>query len=283
MSDFWTFLEKARLPDHCLADGYEQTGPQLRGLLKKNIAVRHELLEQRLPPKFQRGEISYGASLCARTATPAPWCLIVHDAAYPAAPRALTAALSAQLAGVPLIWSVALQDDHAPATPPAPVLAAWELAGVENVAGAGREVFWEQLHEFASVPACAERSGPGRVLILGAPDWGSEMRAIFNDERTALLRQEGPPPRILLTGGEAEAYYTTICALHPDADLHVPGQGRGLASNAAYAAVFSSDSASSGNFRAPLRLDYKHCGCWFWPELDADFFLNHELSLFSTL
>ncbi len=286
MSEFWTFLEETRLPDHCLADGYEQTGPQLRGWLKKNIAVRHELLEQRLPPKFQRKEISYGASLCAHAATPAPWCLIVHDAAYPAAPRALAAALPAQLAGVPVIWSVALHEGSAavsPPAPPAPVLAAWELAGVENVASASREVFMARLREFASGPACAGEHGPGRVLILGAPDWGGEIRAIFDNERVSLLRQEGPLPRILLTGDEAEAYYPTICALHPDAGLHMAGQGRELAPDAAYAAVFSPDAANSENIRAALRLDYEHCGCWFWPELDADFFLNHELSLFSTL
>ena len=283
MSEFWDFLEDMRLPDHSLADGYEQAGPQLRGLLKKNIAVRHELLGQRLPPKLQRREISYGASLCACTATPAPWCLIVHDAAYPAAPRALAAALPAQLAGTPVIWSVALHEGCAATTPPAPMLAAWELAGVENVASIRREVFLERLREFAASPAGVGENGPGRVLILGAPDWGGEIRAIFDAEGVAILRQEGPPPRILLTGDTAEEYSKTIGALHPDADLRVLDAGQAFVQNAAYAAVFSPGTASHENIRAGLRLDYEHCGCWFWPELDADFFLNHELSLLSTL
>ena len=282
MTDFWDFLDTMRLPDHCLAEGYEQAGPELRGRLKKSMAAHHELLEQRLPPRFRRAEISYGASLCACESTPAPWCLIMHDAAYPAAPRALAAALPAQLAGTPLIWSVALHEGAGQAVPPPAVLAAWELTGVENVAGVDLKTFLPQLREFAAALNRDAEQGPGRVLILGNPAWSREIGAIFNNERAALLRLEGPPPRILLTGDQDAAYHPIICALHPDADIQTAQD----ADNTPYAAVFSSEAinaASAGKIRAALRLDYEHCGCWVWPELDAAFFLNHKFSLFNQL
>ncbi len=285
MHDFWEFLEDGRISDACLAEGYEQTGPVLRGHLKKNIAVHHEMLEQRLPPEFKRTEISYGATLCARTASPAPWCLIVHDAAYPAAPRALAAAIPAQLAGVPLIWSIALREKNKPfAVPPAPLLAAWELAGIENAAVLESDAFLARWREFMASSDCAA-SGPGRVLILGAPAWSRKIHAACDIESKALLRREGPAPRILLTGDQAGAYHNVISALHPDAALQVTEKNEGMPQNAnqGYTAVFASEPSSSYAHALALHLDYAHCGCWVWPELDAAFFLNHNFFLCNKL
>lgn len=284
MHDFWAFLEDGRLSDDCLAEGYEQAGPILRGHLKKNIAVQHEFLEQRLPPGHKRTEISYGATMCSQTAAPAPWCLIVHDADYPAAPRALAAAVPAQLAGAPLIWSIALHEKNTSATPPPPVLAAWELSGIENVAAMTVESFLVGLRKFMNSPHLIAQ-GTGRVLILGAPAWSKEIYAACNDERAALLRQEGPPPRILLTGTDAKAYHAVLVALHPDADLHVAQGEEALPQNmeGAYAAVLSEKNSAPLRCDTALRLDYEHCGCWIWPELNAAFFLNHSFSLFSKL
>lgn len=280
MHDFWAFLEAGQLSDDCLAEGYEQAGSQLRGHLKKNIAVHHELLEQRLPPEFKHTEISYGATVCAKTTVPAPWCLIVHEASYSAAPRALAAAMPAQLAGVPLTWSIALREKNAPAAiPPAPVLAAWELAGIENVATVDLDSFMPRLRQFMASPECAAQ-GPGRVLILGAPGWNREICAIC-DERNALLRREGPAPRILLTGDLSASYHELISALHPDADLRLAGKNEAALQNAdrGYAAVFTPKASASLTHSSALHMDYAHCGCWIWPGMDAAFFLNHNFSL----
>ena len=84
----------------------------------------------------------------------------------------------------------------------------------------------------------------------------------------------------------AAAYHPIICALHPDTAVRTAHNGQNQPQDAVYAAVFSSEvpgAAGANNFRAALHLDYEHCGCWIWPELDAAFFLNHKLSLFSTL
>ena len=286
MQDFWAFLEDGRIADDCLAEGYEQAGPMLRGHLKKNIAVQHELLEQRLPPACRRTEISYGATVYTQTAVPAPWCLIVHEAAYPAAPRALAAAVPAQLAGVPVIWSIALHEKGEAATPPAPVLAAWELAGIENAAAFEREDFLARLREFMDSPDCAEAgAGPGRVLILGAPAWANDICAICHAERKALLRLEGRPPRILLTGTEAKAYHAALAELHPDAELSAAQAEQALPQSTTedYDAVFMAESSRPPLGNAALCLDYRHCGCWIRPELGAAFFLNHNFSLFSNV
>jgi hypothetical protein len=282
MNDFWEFLESMRIPDAILAEGYEQAGPALRGHLKKNIAVQHELMEQRLPPEFKRTEVSYGATICAQTATPAPWCLIIHDTAYSAAPRALAAAVPAQLAATPVIWSVALHETNTPKFPPAPVLAAWELAGVENVAATNTQTFLTRLGKFNSSLDCTT-AGPGRLLILGDPVWCKEVRTLFSNESKALVRQEGPPPRILLTGNQADAYHLTLNALHPDADLQLAQHEKQSPQNASetHAVVFSNEPFTSTGFDPALHMDYEHCGCWIWPELDVKFFLNHTFSLFN--
>lgn len=284
MHDFWAFLEDGRISDDCLAEGYEQAGAVLRGHLKKNIAVQHEFLEQRLPPGYKRTEISYGATVCTQTAAPAPWCLIVHEAAYPAAPRALAAAIPAQLAGTPLVWSIALHDKSMPDAPPALMLAAWELAGIENVSAMAAESFLTGLRKFMGSPHITEQ-GPGRVLILGSPAWSKEIHATCGSERKVLLRQEGPPPRILLTGTDAKAYHDVLGALHPDADLCVAQEEKALPQNTegAYAALVAEKNSPSLLCNSTLCLDYEHCGCWIWPGLDAAFFLNHNFSLFSKL
>ena len=193
--------------------------------------------------------------------------------------------MPAQLAGVPIIWSVALHEKGAPATPPAPILAAWELAGIENVAAVDIKTFLLRLREFMDKPHCAVAAGPGRVIILGNPAWASEIRAILGDEGKALVRQEAPDPQILLTGDVAEAYYPALCALHPDAKLHVASTGRErtLEAPKTYSAVFSSEVSDLGEASTGLHLDYEHSGCWIWPEVNAAFFLNHKFSLFTVL
>jgi hypothetical protein len=278
MDDFWEFLESTRVPDTILAQGYEQAGPDLRGHLKKNIAVQHELLEQRLPPEFKRTEVSYGVTVCAQTATPAPWCLIIHDAAYSAAPRALAAAIPAQLSAVPVIWSIAVHEKNTPEFPPALILTAWELAGIENVAATDLQTFMARLRKFSSSQNCA-LPGPGRLLILGNPAWVDEVCSLFSNESKALVRREGPPPQILLTGSQTEAYYSTLNTLHPDANLYLAQNKTAQGVNSAYAVVFSNEPLTDADFSPALHLDYEHCGCWIWPELDVTFFLNHTFSL----
>ena len=284
MNDFWEFLESIRIPDTCLAEGYEQAGPELRGHLKKNMAAQHKLMEQRLPPERTRLEIAYDGTVCGCASAPAPWCLLVHDAAYAAAPRARAAAVPAQLAGVPVIWSIALHGEGTPALPPAAVLAAWELAGIENVAAIDAPAF---LSHLSKALHGQERSaqGPGRVLILGAPQWAQAMRGLVNDERKALLRQEGRAPRILLTGSQSESYYQTLCALHPDAEIRLDqGEDAGAHSAAnAYDAVLAQAEAAGQADDGALHMDYEHCGCWIWPELGATFFVNHSFSLVGKL
>ncbi len=292
MHKFWTFLDEQRIDDVRMADAYERTGAQLRGLLKKNIAIHHELAEQRLPPCLKRTEVSYGSTLCAKISTPAPWCLIVHDISYSAAPRALAAAVPAQLSGVPLIWGVALYDKNAGAESAASallhphLLAAWELAGIENVAVAEKETFLSCLHDFTSSPEAAAGEGPGRALLLGAPDFSNDLRLILNNECLALMREEGAPPRILLTGKITEANQSILSALHPDARLEILRNGRDLKTQTdeAYAAIFlpEDENMRAGRLNAPLCLDYEHSGCWLWPELDAAFFLNHAFTLRTT-
>lgn len=290
MHDFWAFLDEQRIDDVRMADAYERTGAQIRGLLKKNIAIHHELAEQRLPPKQKRTEISYGSTLCAKASIPAPWCLIVHDISYPCAPRALAAAAPAQLSGLPLIWSVALYDKNTAAESDVAallhphLLAAWELGGIENVALIEKKAFLSRLRNFISSAEGDTGEGPGRALLLGAPDFRDELHLILNDERRALVREEGVPPRILLTGNITEANQSILSALHPDAGfefLSGEGKAKDAAANEVYDAVFypAGENARADTPGAPLCLDYEHSGCWFWPQLSAAFFLNHAISL----
>lgn len=285
MDEFWAFLDERRIADSIMAEAYEHASPQLRGLLKKNIAVQHELAEQRLPPELKRTEISYGSTLSSRSESPAPWCLIIHDAAYPAAPRALAAAIPAQLAAVPEVWSIALYDESAVKKSDAlkllspPVLTAWELAGVENVALLGAKAFLSRLSAFIFAEKTCAAKGSGRALLLGAPDFSKDLRAILNDPRRVLLREEGPAPRILLTEKPCEAKHSILKALHPDAlfESESPDKGK----KEPYAAVFHSKGKDGlgAQFTAQLHLDDEHSGCWLWPELSTDFFLNHFFTL----
>lgn len=290
MHDFWAFLDEQRIDDVRMADAYERTGAQIRGLLKKNIAIHHELAEQRLPPRLKRTELSYGSTVCAKTSTPAPWCLIVHDISYSAAPRALAAAVPAQLSGVPLIWSVALYDKTANAEPDVSallhphLLAAWELAGIENVAVVEKKTFLSRLQGVIPSYEADAGEGPGRALLLGAPDFYADLRLSLNDERLALTREEGASPRILLTGTITEANQSILSALHPDArfeSLSGGGKAIGALANKYYSAIFfAAEENERADMRpAPLCLDYEHSGCWLWPGCDAAFFLNSSFTL----
>ncbi len=284
MNRVFDFLDQHRVADELRAEAYEQAGAQLRGLFKQNIADQHRLLEQRLPCAAHTREVVYGSEACARTSRPAPWCLILHDAGYASAPRALAAAVPAILAGVENIWAVALHDKHKVIMPAPQLLAAWELAGVENTAAALDKELLPLLLDILTSDTFDRQQGPGRILILGSPVWDKIVCAALTGENQALLRREGRPPHILLTGEDSRRQQNIAQLLHPDAELFADRQFASLNKpDVCYNAVFfnAQERDRALNIPASLHLDYTHAGTWIWPELHHEFFLNHGTAFYS--
>lgn len=281
MDRIFDFLEQHRLDDALSAEAYEQAGAVLRGLFKQQIAAQHRLVEQRLPATAETREILYGNEACALVARPAPWCLILHDPAYAAAPRALAAAVPALLAGVPEVWAVGLRPAGGKAAPAPLLLAAWELAGLENVALAPERDLLPLLPEILNQGGPA---GPGRVLVLGSPAWGGALCAALAEESRVLARREGRPPKILLAGRDAAARQDLLRTLHPDATLVLDEGFAALSqADAWHNAVFfnPADLEKALAIPAALHLDYAQAATWVWPELGRDFFLNHRAAFYS--
>ena len=284
MNKVFDFLDRHRAPDELRAEAYEQAGPQLRGLLKQNIAAQHRLAEQRMPCAARTTEIIYGSEACARASRPAPWCLILHEAGYPAAPRALAAATPAILTGVENIWVASLHDKHNVVMPAPQLLAAWELAGVENTAVTLDKEILPLLLEVLNSESFDLRHGPGRILVLGSPVWDKILCAALADETRALLRREGRAPHILLTGDDCLARQDALRALHPDAELFADAHFASLSKlDVFYNAVFfnSRDRGRALSIPASLHLDYGQAATWVWPELPGSFFLNHGTAFYS--
>jgi hypothetical protein len=157
----------AWIREHALEDGlwdmaYARLEPLARARLKLCIARLHALLGEQPPER--RLSLSFAAGFSAvREWRPAPYALIFCPTDLGCPERLLAACLPPLLAGTPLVlpWFF-VPDKGSPKTPLGPLLAALELAGLEQAVLASGEDALKGLALFR------KSAGLGRLVLLGS-------------------------------------------------------------------------------------------------------------------
>jgi hypothetical protein len=192
----------AWIRDHALGDGlweraYARLDPAARSRLKLCIARLHALWGEQ--PLSRRLSLSLaGGFTAAWEWTLAPYALILCPANLEHPERLLAACLPPLLAGVERVlpWFLA----PAPgASPLSPLLAALELAGLEEAVLASED---ETLQGLALV---RESLGAGRILLLGPRS---------RSESFVLAAHRLDLPCLALSGDEGDAPFLTLDEAH---------------------------------------------------------------------
>ncbi len=251
-------FERYRVPDEFPDACYEATPAPQRAWIKTTLALiqclyrEHPLREERTLIHAERG---FGATF---RQVPAPWVLVVPSTG--SAPRTAAVLTAARLAGTTCpvaVWSV---------PPPAPVVAALVLTGVEHLLCLPEDRMPDLLDELART------QGRGRLVLFS----GAHEALLQRAEATGVpYRREVRPPTLGILP-PADPNPEVLRRAHPDAEILVcdPTGPPPPRLDALYAA-----SPDTGHVRADLVLTPGLEGCWAYPDLRPDFFLNREVVL----
>lgn len=241
---FSSALEQRRVADDLLAAAYESTPPAQRGWIKTTLALVEATFPARPSRRLVAVENAAAGFGYRKNGETAPWAAAFIREGYASAVRLAAALMTARVAGVEPLFAICAGK---PENLSPPVLAALELAGVEQV--------------FAlpdPAPLLDELEGRGRLLMFGLPQAATT--------ETAFPVWSDSPPRIAAADLPDE---TLIRWAHPDALLVRDG-----------ADVLYEGQDTAENDPA-LTLGKGLEGCWLHPSLTPGFFWNARLGLFA--
>ncbi len=222
----WT-EEVRRLDDALFAGAWEEVGDKDRALLKTAIAWHFHRLG-RCSGKLSRESSSFSAGFALRfSEQPAPWVLAVLEEGFASPARLLAGIVPAILAGVPQITAAASSP------PPPAVLAALELAGIEDVFLAGQHGAESMLRDYA------RNMGNGRLLhFCGTHPCRDRLSACAGGMSIPCMHIPSDPRILLLpsaSGSAERELHRRIALFHPDAHI-IQGEETMPFADAAYGA-----------------------------------------------
>lgn len=333
-------FKKYYLQDSLIGAAYEGLCSEARGWVKKSIACLYNFYGQPWPAKENIQLTKFQNSSITLKQQPCELCVVIYDSNYKALSRGLAAVCPALFAGVQNICTLAVHEQTvnveaknlksninseayfnnfaSQSFPNAKLslnlLAAWELAGVEDMLALPQADLLPLLHKVQKHFRFV------RIVVLGNPAWKHEVL-------TMPLRQEckiwteSPLVNILMRGNFSKKTIQAVKALHPDLRIKtmpdlaaspdgyfavIQGQnedewkeaqkcqasGQFLDANIelvkpVYSGEFDSACASSpllshfllNSPSSPsLVLDKNMAGCWLWPDLGLDFFKANQVT-----
>jgi hypothetical protein len=244
-----TWLDARALPDETRAAAYAALSGVELAVLKKCIAVLHRFWGER--PRRLMTPCAFSPQLHTELDDrPAPWALVVCDAAYVSPAALLAAVMPAVLAGVDLVLPclVRAEDDLAPLFL-SPLLAALELAGLE------RAFSFSPLDAAVLLELLADEGGDGRLVLLGQGSYSANLAALAF-ELGVVSRFLTRPPR----------YFNKR--------LYMTAEQR------------FDDTAADGSIDGDdprdivLHLDTRYENIWIWPDLGPDWFRTRRLRVY---
>lgn len=246
------WLEAHVLDDECLGRAYEALVPRERTSLKLCIACLCDIWAERPAKETRTRLFRQGFGLREETGA-VPWVLLACDPVAVSGPELLAAALPALLAGTPRLLPCFLLSPRE-AEPPAPLLAALELAGVERVFAAGEAAVAELLEEL-------EAAAPGgRLVLLGGCGFGRQLALAAHARAVHSL--------CLVCSGKT-------------AEPAVSGRARGVADDRAGLAG-REDALNADDCALPADHEDALALVHVWPELTPEHFRRRVLRLFSS-
>lgn len=248
--------ENDQIPDEFLDACYETASAQQRAWIKTTLALVQCVYHER-PSREERtirhAEKGFGATV---RRSPAPWTLLVPGDRFDSAPRLAAALMVARLAGVTYLVAAL------PRSPSPSLAAALVLAGVEHVLTPTSDRLPELLEHLAGTV------GRGRLLLFCADQERLRHRAL---EAGIPTWSEIRPPSIGILP-PATPDRTVLGWAHPDSAITLAHE---QAVRRHWDAVYATGPDTGGQ-QADLVLTPGLEGCWLYPDLSPDFFLNAE-------
>jgi len=171
-SPFPDWLHERSVTDHAFASAYEALSDVMRSCLKLCISQLYDHCRSQVAATggCRATTLQHASGLAASIRQePAPWCLVVLDQDFVSAPRLLATVLPPLVAGVRHLQVVRLAARKAP-WPPA-LLAALELAGVEQVAQTPAQQFQALLEHLQKTGAFGSILAPQPLPTLSQQAW----------------------------------------------------------------------------------------------------------------
>ncbi len=282
------WLQDKAVADELFATAYESCSNAQRGLLKKTISLHFALSGE--APAHHSVEMEYprlGVRVCSST-QPVDWCVLLlpHDFVSPV--RALAAVVPPMLAGVRelvVVREKPEEEDHC-IDWPAGVLVGLELAGVRRIV----DLSCQEAENLLDVLLASNRSG--RILLLdgGGSDFFSfvphQIRMARNVRRwlgaRPLIGVRRQPSESVAANGEILS--SVLGWAHPDLTPDFCANDLPETSLKAYDALLVGEQElEKPRNGAGIVLGPGMEGCWFWPELNRDFFLLRTLCCSSSI
>ena len=323
-------FKKYYLQDELIGAAYEGLCPEARGWVKKTIASLYNYYGQPWPAKENIQLTRLESSSVTLKQAACELCLVIYDSNYSALTRALGAVCPACFAGVKNICTVAVHGQtikpeakklKSSINPEAyfnnlaseifpnanlnlNLLAAWELAGIEDMLALPQAelmpVLLKAQKHFSSL----------RIVVLGNPAWKNDILTLQLPQQSWVWT-ESPLVSILMQGSFPQKTIQTVKALHPD--LKIKTTQSIVPSSHAYFAIIQGEQPQTkqaheseqilnsciqankpdcacNSLSGPLSsfpfsslgspalvLDKNMAGCWLWPDLKLDFFKSNQV------
>lgn len=284
-------FNKYRIDDDVLSAAYEGLDMQAKGWIKKTIATLYGFYNKACPVQQQIVASKMESLSVTLSLAPQTGCVVLYDESYSAFTRALAAVCPAFYAGVENIYAIGVQgyahndlkfhfnssellnnlgqNDFPQIASNFNLLAAWELAGVEDIFSVP-EV---ELVNLLSKSFARNKRQSFCVLVLGQPEWSLAIVELCRQFGFKFW-QEPVLQAGVIVNSKDNNLVRMVKALHSDLTVKSVKSLKSdkfpvLISNNCETVSWESKSSFS------LCLDEAQAGCWVWPELGLDFFMTH--------
>lgn len=284
-----SIFNKYYIDNEYLEAAFEGLSVQTKGWIKKTLAVCRNYYRPDFPASFHSMANKIENTLITRSMEPCDCCVVLYPSEYAACTRALAAVTPGLFAGVENVIAVGVHSSFSQEYtkvkynayfrnagqanyPDLPMnfnlLAAWELAGVEDIALLPEKdiplVFNKLLKAAAEQTIC--------LVVLGNPAWKRELELLFANTNIKIWQEK--KPELIHVQKSFKESVNILKNLHPD--LKVKTVEKAVPS--ACFVVGDEDFRLEAD-QPLLCLDPEYAGCWIWPDLGMDFYYSYIVDI----
>lgn len=282
-------FNKYYIDNKYLEAAFEGISLQTKGWIKKTLAVCRNYYRPDFPTSYQSTVNQIEDTLITRSMEPCNCCVVLYPSEYAACTRALAAVAPGLFAGVDNFVAVGVHSSSSRENTEVKhnadfknagqakypdfamnfnLLAAWEIAGVEDIAFLPEKDIpsvFNKLLKFAGKQTIC-------LVILGDPIWEQELE-IFSANVNIKIWQEKKPEFIHVQAEHKEAVQI-IKNLHTDIEIKTS-----KTANLSARFVVGDECFRLEPDHPILGLDSEYAGCWIWPDLAMDFYYSHAAEI----
>ncbi|WP_432736340.1 histidinol dehydrogenase [Maridesulfovibrio sp. FT414] len=262
MFAFPDWIEEFQVEDNLFAEAYEATEPRLRAWLKKTIAQVYGVNAPESPRKSWTVNTWPGGFETEVSQRPLDWTVMLINEGSVSPVRILAALVPALAAGVKNVLAIYEGQGHIPQS----VLAAFELAGQEDIVRLERDRLEELLTTIAVGGSCGAvlDMRQDANLFLNSP-YVRYWRAPFISSISVCKDEESPD-------------MDALAFAHPDVDF-IDVDEDSIAECSGDCAVVPAEFVGEALVSFRTVLAYGQEGCWIWNDFGSRFFRQESIAL----